>query len=47
MKKNIEEKILKEFGILIGIFFPLFIGWFTFIYGHGFRKWTLIVGLIF
>tara|TARA_B100000963_G_scaffold360530_1_gene391751 strand:+ start:1153 stop:1545 length:393 start_codon:yes stop_codon:yes gene_type:complete len=48
MKQKIEEKILKEFGILIGIFFPIFIGWFLpFIYGHGFRKWTLIVGFIF
>ena len=47
MKKKIDENILKEFGILIGIVFPLFIGWFLpFIYGHGFRKWTLIIGLI-
>ena len=47
MKKNIDEKILKEFGILIGIVFPLFIGWLLpFIYGHGFRKWTLIIGFI-
>ena len=48
MKQKIEEKFLKEFGILIGVLFPIFIGWFLpFIYGHGFRKWTLIVGFIF
>ena len=45
MKKIISNKLLREFGLLIGFGFPLFIGWlipaFT---GHGFRAWTLWVG---
>ena len=42
MKNNISQKILREFGILIGFTFPLLIGWFLpFLGGHSFRYWTL------
>ena len=46
MKEQISKKELREFGILIGIAFPILIGWilpsFT---GHEFRIWTLWVGV--
>ena len=46
MKGKISKKQLLEFGILIGFGFPLFIGWlFPALFGHGFRSWTLWVGI--
>ena len=46
MKEIISNKQLREFGLLIGFGFPLLIGWlipaFT---GHGFRVWTLFIGM--
>ena len=46
MKERIAKKQLREFGILIGFGFPILIGWlFPAIVGHGFRSWTLWVGL--
>ena len=48
MKSNISKKQLREFGLLIGLGFPLFIGWFIpFITGHDFRLWTLFIGIPF
>ena len=45
MKKIISEKQLREFGILIGFGFPIFIGWFLpSLIGHAFRAWTLLIG---
>ena len=46
MKETITKKQLREFGILIGLGFPILIGWIlpTFT-GHGFRAWTLCVGI--
>ena len=42
-----NKKKLKEFGILIGFCFPLFIGWLIpFFTGHSFRFWTLLIGLV-
>ena len=45
MKDTISKKQLREFGLLIGFGFPLFIGWLIpALTGHGFRAWTLWVG---
>ena len=46
MKKNIPQKKLREFGLLIGIAFPFLIGWvLPLIGGHSFRIWTLWLGI--
>ena len=46
MKKNFSKKTLREFGLLIGFGIPFFIGWLIpFISGHGFRFWSLFIGL--
>ena len=46
MNKKISEKQLRDFGLLIGLGIPLLIGWlFPFLMGHGFREWTLFIGL--
>ena len=47
MKEIISKKQLREFGLLIGFGFPLFIGWLIpAVKGHGFREWTLWVGFL-
>ena len=47
MNEIISKKQLREFGLLIGFGFPLFIGWFIpALAGHSFREWTLWVGFI-
>lgn len=47
MKKPSSKKQLREFGFLIGFGFPIIIGWIIpTIAGHGFRMWSLWVGLI-
>tara|TARA_B100001989_G_C24313499_1_gene351644 strand:+ start:89 stop:481 length:393 start_codon:yes stop_codon:yes gene_type:complete len=44
MKKNISKKFLREFGFLIGLTFPILIGWlFPAIRGQSFKLWTLWV----
>lgn len=41
-----SKKQLRDFGLVVGFFFPLIIGWILpFIFGHPFRVWTLIIGL--
>ena len=46
MKKKCSKKTLREFGLLIGFGIPFFIGWLIpFISGHGFRFWSLFIGL--
>ena len=46
MKDTISKKQLREFGLLIGFGFPLLIGLLLpAITGHGFRAWTLWVGI--
>ena len=46
MKETISKKQLREFGLLIGIGFPLLIGLvIPAIGGHEFRPWTLWIGL--
>ena len=47
MKKTIYKKDLREFGFLIGIGFPLLIGWIIpLLNGHEFQLWTLWIGVI-
>ena len=46
MKNHISEKILREFGLLIGFLFPILIGWILpGLVGHPFRSWTLWIGI--
>ena len=46
MKEIISKKQLREFGLLIGFGFPLLIGWvLPSVMGHGFRTWSLWIGL--
>ena len=47
-KKDVNKNELKKFGCLIGILFPVLIGWIIpALTGHGLRFWTLILGIIF
>ena len=47
MKPTVSKKQLREFGFLIGFGFPILIGWvLATLAGHGFREWTIIVGLL-
>ena len=47
MKEIISKKQLRDFGLLIGFGFPLFIGWLIpALMGHGLRAWTLWVGFL-
>ena len=47
LKKSSSKRKLREFGFLIGFGFPIIIGWIIpIIAGHGFKIWTLWVGLI-
>tara|TARA_A100001388_G_scaffold83176_2_gene59973 strand:- start:503 stop:895 length:393 start_codon:yes stop_codon:yes gene_type:complete len=42
MKNNISNKILKEFGFLIGLVLPIIFGWILPVFrGHSFQIWTL------
>ena len=46
MKNSISRKQLREFGFLIGLGFPMLIGWvLPAIGGHAFRTWTIWVGI--
>ena len=46
MSKLNSTKTLREFGLLVGIIFPVLIGWIIpYLFGHDFRSWTLIIGL--
>ena len=46
MEESISKKQLREFGFLIGFGFPILIGWLLASFsGHGFREWTLWVGV--
>lgn len=47
MKETISKKQLREFGLLIGLGFPILIGWLIpALTGHGLREWTLWVGFL-
>ena len=46
VKETISKKQLREFGLLIGFGFPILIGWLIpSLSGHGFRAWTLWIGI--
>ena len=46
MKEAISKKQLREFGLLIGFGFPIFLGWLLpSFFGHEFRAWTLWIGI--
>ena len=46
MQKYISNKILREFGFLVGIGFPVLVGLILPLFGgHEFRYWTLWIGL--
>ena len=45
-QSSISQKQLREFGLLIGIGFPIIIGWIIpSISGHLFRFWSLWIGV--
>ena len=46
MRNHISEKILREFGVIIGFIFPILFGWILpGLGGHPFRLWTLWIGI--
>ena len=46
MQISISKKQLRGFGLLIGLGFPILIGWIIpGISGHSFRSWTLWIGV--
>lgn len=46
MKELISKKQLRQFGFLIGFGFPILVGWLLpALAGHGFRAWTLWIGI--
>ena len=46
MKEKISKKTLREFGLLIGLVFPILFGWvLPSLFGHEFRVWTLWIGV--
>ena len=45
MKKYMDKKQLRDFGLLIGFLFPSIFGFLIpYLYSHDFRLWTLAVG---
>lgn len=45
MKLVYSKKILREFGIIVGLILPIIFGFLLpFIFNHDFRIWTLFVG---
>ena len=41
-----SRRQLREFGLLIGLVFPVLLGWLLpALHGHGFRLWTLWIAL--
>ena len=48
MLENITKKKLREFGLIVGIGFPLIIGFFIpYLIGHNLRLWTIFIGIPF
>ena len=46
MTTSPSKKQLREFGYVIGLGFPIILGWFIpFLLRHEFRSWTLWIGL--
>ena len=47
MRTRIAKKQLREFGFLLGLGFPIIIGWLIpAMSGHVFRSWSLWVGFV-
>ena len=47
MNNSISKKILRDFGLLIGIMFPIVVGFILpSIGGHSFKTWTLFISLV-
>ena len=47
MKQTFEKKQLREFSYVLGLGFPLIIGFLIpYVSGHIFKTWTLIFGII-
>tara|TARA_B100000242_G_scaffold277347_1_gene233946 strand:- start:381 stop:770 length:390 start_codon:yes stop_codon:yes gene_type:complete len=45
--KRITKKVLREFGLIMGVGLPLFFGWIMpLIFGHNLRFWVLYLSLI-
>ena len=45
MHNTLSKRQLKDFGLLVGLGFPIVIGWIIPLFGgHSFRTWTLWVG---
>ena len=45
-KSSISQKQLREFGLLIGVGFPIFFGWIIPAFsGHLFKFWSLWIGI--
>jgi len=48
LESKVSSKKLQEFGIILGICFPIFIGFIIpLIGGHQFKVWTLFLGFAF
>jgi len=48
MINKVDNKKLKEFGLLIGFGLPLFFGWvLPLIFDHEFKIWTLMISIPF
>ena len=48
MSNKVDNKRLKEFGLLIGFGLPLLFGWFLpLIFDHEFKIWTLMISIPF
>ena len=46
MTEFASKKQLRQFGLIVGVLFPLIIGWIIpIITSHSIRYWTLIIGL--
>ena len=46
MKIEVSKEKLFQFGILVGIGFPLIFGFLVpILFGHSFRIWTVLIGL--
>ena len=46
MNNKISKKVLREFGLIVGLILPLFFGWLIpYLLEHSFRKWTLFISI--
>ena len=46
IEKSISQKVLREFGFIIGFSFPILVGWILpSLSDHSFRTWTLWISI--